>query len=119
MQKARIVVVSQVAHIDRDKVADLIRDALYEHYNDEFVFDPVVVAPRVDMDGEGYLSAYIVFDGDFERLNPRFRNGLLTMLEPQLMELGVNHVMGLAFVEKSEWEEVHKGHDYRESVLLS
>lgn len=111
--------VSQVAHIDREKVATLIRDALYEHYKDEFVFDPVVVAPRVDMDGEGYLSAYIVFDGDFERLSPRFRNGLLTMLEPQLMELGVDHIMGLAFVEKSEWEEVHKGHDYRESVLLS
>ena len=111
--------VSQVAHIDREKVADLIRDALYEHYKDEFVFDPIVVAPRVNMDGNGYFRAYIVFDGDFYRLDPKFRISLLRMLEPQLMELGVDHVMGLAFVEKSEWEEVHEGHDYRESVLLS
>ena len=111
--------VSQVSHIDREKVADLIRNVLEERYKDEFVFDPIVVAPRVDPDGNGYLSAYIVFDGDFYSLDRKFRFKLLTMLEPQLMELGVNHVMGLSFVEKSEWEEVHEGHDYRESVLLS
>lgn len=111
--------VSQVAHIDREQVAGLIRDALYEHYKDEFVFDPIVVAPRVDMDGNGYLRAYIVFDGDFYKFDRKFRVGMLRMLKPQLMELGVDCFLGLAFVEKSEWEEVHKGHDYRESVLLS
>lgn len=111
--------VSQIAHIDREKVADLIRDALEERYKDEFVFDPIVVAPRVDMDGYGYLSAYIVFDGDFERLDPSFSNRMFITMEDELMKLGVNHVMGLSFVEKSEWEEVHAGHDYRESVLLS
>ena len=111
--------VSQVAHIDREKVAALIRNALEEHYKNDFVFDPIVVAPRVDPDGDGYLRAYVVFDGDFDRLEPRFSNMLLINLEPELMELGVNHVMGLSFIEKSEWEEVHQGHDYRESVLLS
>ena len=110
--------VYDVHHIDRDKVAELIRNALEEHFKDAFVFDPIVVVPRT-WDGGSYLRAYVVFDGDFERLDPKFTNSLLTMIEPELMELGLRNVMGLSFVEQSEWEEVHEGHDYRESILLS
>jgi len=116
-------VVSQVSHEDREKVADLIRRVLEKHYDKhykgEFVFDPIVVAPRVDMDGNEYMRAYIVYDGDFYRLDRKFRVGLLAMLDPYLLEMGIEQFLGLAFVEKSEWEEVHEGHDYRESVLLS
>lgn len=122
MLRSEGVVVYQVYdvhHIDRDKVADLIRNALEEHFKDAFVFDPIVVVPRPDLDGGSYLRAYVVFDGDFERLDPKFTGRMLTMIEPELIELGLRNVMGLSFVERSEWEEVHEGHDYRESVLLS
>ena len=114
---------SQVSHEDRQKVADLIRKVLEDHYDKrckgEFVFDPIVVAPRIGIDGNEYMRAYIVFDGDFYRLDRKFRLRLRSIVRPQIIEMGIDQFLGLAFVEKSEWEEVHAGHDYRESVLLS
>ena len=113
----------QASHEDREKVAELVKKVLEEyydkHYKGEFVFDPVVVAPRFDQDGNEYMRAYVVFDGDFYRMDRKFRFGLLTTLDPLLLEIGVECFLGVSFVEKSEWEEVHEGHDYRESVLLS
>ena len=41
-----------------------IREMLTERFNDTFVFNPIVVIPRVDHDGDHYLHAYIVFEGD-------------------------------------------------------
>ena len=115
--------VSQVSQEDREKVAELVRKVLEEHYDKhykgEFVFDPIVVAPRFDPDGNEYMRAYIVFDGDFYKLDRKFRLRLLTMLHPQVIEMGIDQFLGVSFVGKSEWEEVHEGHDYRESVLLS
>lgn len=122
-RKARKVVAPQVSHEDRERVADLIRKVLEEHYDKhykgEFVFDPIVVVPRYDMDDNEYMRAYVVFDGDFYRLDREFRFRLLTILHPQVMEMGIEQFLGVSFVEKGEWEEVHEGHDYRESVLLS
>ena len=113
----------QVSQEDREKVADIIRKVLEDHYDKhykgEFVFDPIVVAPRFDPDGEEYMRAYVVFDGDFYKMDRKFRLRLLTMLDPYLLEMGIEQFLGVSFIEKSEWEEVHEGHDYRESVLLS
>ena len=46
------------------QVENIIREMLTERFNDTFVFNPIIVIPRVDHDGDYYLHAYIVFDGD-------------------------------------------------------
>ena len=83
------------------RVADIVRDLLTERFRDEFVFDPIIVEPEVDHDGDEYLKIYVVFDGDQKDLSRRIR--------PDLAEMGVPGVPGFSFVEKSEWEQLFAG----------
>ena len=57
------------------QVENIIREMLTERFNDTFVFNPIIVIPRVDHDGDYYLHAYIVFDGDQAQLLPLSRAG--------------------------------------------
>ena len=43
---------------------------LTEPFQDEFVFDPIVVRPEIDHDGDEYLEIYVVFDRDQKNLDP-------------------------------------------------
>ena len=49
----------------REKVADIVRSTLVEHFADKFVFDPIKVIPAIDEfgdgDGEAYLRIMIVW----------------------------------------------------------
>ncbi len=96
------------------RVADIVRDLLTERFRDEFVFDPIIVEPEVDHDGDEYLKIYVVFDGDQKNLDPGWTLGLSRRIRPELVEMGVPGVPGFSFVEKSEWEELFAG-QYRES----
>ena len=41
------------------QVENIIREMLTERFNDTFVFNPIIVIPRVDHDGDYYLHARI------------------------------------------------------------
>ena len=41
------------------QVENIIREMLTERFNDTFVFNPIIVIPRVDHDGDYYLHAYV------------------------------------------------------------
>ena len=47
-----------------NEIKEMILALLYERFEDEFEFGPIVVMPRLDDDGEMYLHSYIVFHGD-------------------------------------------------------
>ena len=92
-----------------DKVGKLVGDSLRERFKDEFVFDPIVVEPAIDHDGDDYLDIFIIYEGDRKRLDPGWTVGLTVRLSDELLSLGVNTVCGHSFVPKNEWEQVFKG----------
>ena len=75
------------------------------------MFDPIIVEPKIDHDGDKYLSITIVFDGDQKRLDAEWTLGLIRRIRPKLIELGIDDFLFLSksFVEKSEWEAVQEG----------
>ena len=87
-----------------EKVADIARGLLYERFQDDFVFDPIIVEPRIDHEGIEYLQLYIVYDGEYAKLDPLWTARLGLMMEPALLELGITETPSKAYIEKSEWE---------------
>lgn len=95
----------------QDVVANIVRETLAQRFKDEFVFDPIIVEPKIDHDGDKYLNIIIVFAGDQKRLDAEWTLGLIRRIRPKLMELGIDDFLFLSksFVEKSEWEAVQEG----------
>ena len=93
---------------DTSQFGQLIRTLLEQRFHGEFVFDPIVVFPKTDHDGENYLHTYIVFDGDQKNLDPRWTLRLSRQVWPQAEELGYTAIPIQSFVEKSEWPELEK-----------
>lgn len=56
--------------VQTNAVANIVRETLAQHFKDEFVFDPIIVEPKIDHDGDKYLNITRVFDGDQKRLDP-------------------------------------------------
>lgn len=95
-----------------DKVENLVRKMLVERFQDNILFKPIIVKPRVDHDGVSYLHTYIVFDGDQELLDPVWTLRLTDRLWPYTLDLGFPGVPVQSFVEKSEWDEWRKEGQY-------
>lgn len=92
-----------------DAVADIVSETLTQRFKDEFVFDPIIVTPETDRDGEAYLHVIIVFDGDQKQLDPGWTTGLINRIRPKLIEMGIDEFPSKSFVEKSEWEALQRG----------
>ena len=94
-----------------DTVVNIVRETLTQRFKDEFVFDPIIVEPKIDHDGDKYLNITIVFDGEQKHLDPGWTLGLNRRIRPKLMELGIDDFLYLSksLVEKSEWEAVREG----------
>lgn len=90
------------------EIKGMIRDMLSERFKDEFEFGPIVVTPRFDDDGEGYLHSYIVFYGDQKKLDPTWTLRLSNRLWSRSEELGYPGIPIQLFVEKSEWPDLEK-----------
>ena len=73
-------------------------------FKGELKFGPIVVLPGTDQDGDRYLHAYIVFDGDQKKLDPRWTMRLHQAMWP--LSLGSLTILLFplsSFVAKSEW----------------
>lgn len=92
------------------KFEQTVRDLLQEQFSNEneFEFDPIVVVPRFDDDGQEYLHSYIVFQGDQKKLDPRRTLRLSSLLWSRAEELGYPGVPIQLFVKKSEWPALKK-----------
>ena len=84
------------------EVTRIVREALEERFKDEFVFDPIIVNPRIDHDGDEYLHMYIVLDGDIRNLDTawtlRLRGIIIDETDEELS------VPSISFVGKEEWD---------------
>ena len=91
-----------------DKVGEMVGRSLRERFKDDFVFDPIVVEPSIDHDGVEYLDIFIIYEGDYKKLDPGWSSGLPILLRPDLANLGITSIPCHSFVPRSEWKEVFK-----------
>ena len=88
-----------------DQVAAIIGDTLNGWFQPHLNFDPIVVRQRYDdWYGEDYLEAWIVWEGDYGRMDHRKTIGLPLDIMPQLDELGVGLLVHQHYIAKWEWE---------------
>ena len=88
-----------------ENIAVLVGDWLRERFQDEFVFDPIIVKPETDQDGDTYLHTYIIFEGDQKKLDPAWTIALSSRLWPEAAALGFPSVPVQSFVKKDEWKQ--------------
>lgn len=88
-----------------DRIAGIVKDALSHHGKPEVVFDPVKVVPKIDRYAGEYLHVYIVYDCDPKLLDVKWRMELRRMMRPQFMELGVEFLPNISYIQRQEWDE--------------
>ncbi len=91
-----------------NEIRKMIQDLLRERFKNDLEFGPIVVMPRFDDDGEGYLHSYIVFHGDQKKLDPIWTLRLSRRLWSRAEELGYPGIPIQLFVERSEWPDLEK-----------
>ncbi len=89
-------------------MSEKVRGLLEGRFENEFVFGPIRVEPRVDQDGWDYLQTYIVFDGDQTKLDPIWTIRLSDELWSESEKLGYPGCPVPLFVKKSEWTTLEK-----------
>lgn len=87
------------------KVKAAVAKVLADQYGAEAVFDPIVVVPRDDGDGEIYLHVYMVFDENTVKTDPDRRIQFLGLLANELGEDFTPEVLTKSYIPKSEWPE--------------
>ena len=97
---------------EKVKMEEMLRKALHERFQDDFVFDPIAVVQKIDHYGDPYLHAAIVFDGNQDLLDPHFTGTFGRILEPKFMELGIQNPLVTSFIDKPSWNRRKKLRDY-------
>ena len=87
------------------KVKAAVVKVLAEQYGPEAVFDPIVVVPRDDGDGEVYLQVYIVYDESAVKTEVDKRLQFHLLLDEELGEDMSPPVITKSYIPKSEWAE--------------
>ena len=89
-----------------EKVERIVREALAEKFQDQLTFDPILIVPREDQWGDEYLHVYIVVDGDWDLLDPRWTAGMSLLIRENTTEDELFTGPSKSFVPKSEWGEI-------------
>jgi hypothetical protein len=87
------------------KVKAAVAKVLADQYGPQTVFDPIVVVPRDDGDGEEYLHVYMVFDEDTTKIDTHKDIQFLGLLAEVLGEGATREVLAHSFIPKSEWPD--------------
>ena len=98
----------QMSTVETATIKGLLKEMLEQHFGDLFVFDPIVVEIRKDHDDIDYVHAYVVFDGDFEKLEPSWTVDLPEKLLPHSMAMGCPGIPEQSFIAKSEWNQLER-----------
>ncbi len=97
---------TKISEQDLDKVSNIVARALAKRFSpEEFTFDPIIVKPDLDQDGDEILWIQIIFDGDQDNLDPAWTVRMFEFIDPELEKLGITAYPITSFIEKSEWED--------------
>ena len=82
-----------------------LKTMLNEVFEGRVVFDPVQVEPTSDHYGEDNLNIVVVYDGDYDQLDPDKLNMVSTELASILAPLGFHNIPTESYIQKSEYAE--------------
>lgn len=88
-----------------EKVKAAVAKVLAEQYGPDVVFDPIVVVPRDDGDGETYLHVYMVFDEEITKIDALKSIEFIGLLANELGDDMSPEVLTKSFIPKSGWPE--------------
>ena len=95
-----------------DRVAAIIGDTLNGWFQPHLNFAPIVVRQRHDdWYGEDYLEAWIVWEGDHDKMDFHLINSLHQFVYPLLDERNLDLRLSPHFMRKENWEL------YKERIL--
>ena len=88
-----------------EQVAGIIGDTLNGWFAGHLRFEPVVVRQRYDdWYDEDYLEAWIVWEGNHDKMDHLLTGGLPVAVEPRIDALGVDLRLHPRYIAKWEWE---------------
>ena len=90
-----------------DQVIKIVRQLLDEHFGDTIGFDPILVIPKIDHYGDEYLHIYVVYDCDYEKLDPGWTLSFTRLIWPRLIKIGVETLPSKSFIQKADWDEAY------------
>lgn len=84
---------------------DNMRRLLDETFQGTVTFDPITVEPMTDYYGEDNLRIVVVYDGDYDLLDPNKLNGIFSELNDVLCDMGFTNVPMESYISKDEYPE--------------
>ena len=88
-----------------EQVAGIIGDTLNGWFAGDLCFDPVVVRQRYDdWYDEDYLEAWIVWEGNHDKMDPSLTITLHRYVYPYLDEVGIDVRLHPRFVARWDWD---------------
>lgn len=91
-----------------ENIIKIVRQTLSEQpLQGKFVFDPILIIPDEDFDGDDIIRVIIVVDSDVEnpRMGPGLTPKLIGRIEDYLQAAGMNHFPIPYYIGKWEWPE--------------
>ena len=84
---------------------DGIKMLLNQAFAEKFTFDPIKVEATTDHYGEDNLNIIVVYDGDYDQLDPKKLNRISTELASILAEFGFHNMPTESYIDKKEYPE--------------
>ncbi len=84
---------------------DNIKTLLEQAFAEKFIFDPITVEATTDHYGEDNLNIIVVYDGDYDQLDPRKLNWVSVELSSILAEFGFHNMPTESYIDKREYPE--------------
>ena len=84
---------------------DGIKTLLNQAFAEKFTFDPITVESTIDHYGEDNLNIIVVYDGDYDQLDPEKLNRISTELASILAEFGFHNIPTESYIDKKEYPE--------------
>ena len=84
------------------KIGKMILDMLHDKFQDDFVYDHIIVEIRTDHLDEEYVHTYIVLDGDFDKLDPKKTLEITSELWDLTKDMNYPAIPIQSYIERSE-----------------
>ena len=91
--------------LDTAKIEKMVRDYLEEGLGDSVVLNTIIVKPAIDHEGGRFADIYIMYEGDWEAIDPKVSLSLTGHLWPHLIEMGCDMPAIHSFIPKSSWQK--------------
>ena len=86
------------------QVETLFREHLERNFQGEATFDPILVEPTLDSEGQDIFHVTVVYDGDQYLLDPAKLNAISSAMIDQLEALGLPYGVIESHIYKPEYD---------------